>query len=315
MISDILNVIKQSAHVLLAAHENPDGDAIGSLVGMAHICISFNVPYTILMEQVPHEYIYLTENMNISREFNKEYDTFVSLDCGDSKRLGQVKDYFEKAKTTINIDHHETNDYFGEYNYVEKKASSTSELIFNMIEEAQISLNAKSAMALYSGIVTDTGGFMHSCTQPSTHIAVSKILQIPFDFSTVYYRLIHQKTQKTIFLQAVATHHLTKLYHDKVFISYITENDLAQYHATREDASSIVTHIKNIKGCEIAILIYPTKEPGFYKLSLRSNEPYNVAEIAGHFGGGGHIRAAGATIKGDLGQVIESVKQSLNFLQ
>jgi len=315
MINDIMSVIRHSHHVLLSAHENPDGDAIGALVSMANICICFKVPYTILIEQVSDEYAFLTENMCTQDHFNDEYDTFVCLDCGDKHRLGIAYPYFEKAQITINIDHHATNDYFAEYNYVEKDASSTSELIFNMIEEAQIPITPQIAQAIYTGIVTDTGGFMHSCTKSTTHSAVAKLLTTPFDFSTIYYRLIHQKTEKTIRLQGVAAQHLVKIGDEKVFISYITHEDLEAYDATREDASSIVSYIKNIKGCEIAVFIYPTKEQHSYKVSLRCNAPYNVAEIAAEFGGGGHIRAAGATIKGELNKVIQTVKKRLEALE
>lgn len=315
MINDIINKIRSSKHVLLAAHENPDGDAVGSLVGMANLCVGLNVPYTIIIEKVPEEYVFLTEHVQMSEHFEGVYETFIALDCGDLERLKEAKKYFEKAEITINIDHHETNPYFAHFNYVEKHASSTSELVFNLIEAAGISLNNEAARAIYAGIVTDTGGFMHSSTRPSTHIAASKLLQIPFDFTAVYYQLIHQKTETTIKLQAVAIYHLTKLFQQKVFLSYLSEEDLETHGATREDASSIVSYIKNIKGCEVAAFIYPSSKLGCYKLSLRANAPYNVAEIAALFGGGGHKRASGATIEGDLEAVINKIKDGLAHLK
>lgn len=313
MIKKIIDVVKQSKHIVLAAHVSPDGDAMGSLAGMANICSFLEIPYTVLVEQVPKEYAFVTSNICIADKLEEIYDTFICLDCGDVSRLGKYKDYFERAKTTINIDHHETNNGFATYNYVKKDASSTCELIFDIIEAAQIPLTQSIAQAIYTGLVTDTGGFMHSCTKPSTHIAVSKLLAIPFDFSTIYYKLIHQKTEKAISLQSRAVNHMTKLCDGKVFLSYITENDLETYHASREDASSIVTYIKNIMGCEVAVFIYPSQETGAYKISLRSNAPYNVAEFAAFFNGGGHIRAAGATIEGKLEEVIEKVKKHLIF--
>jgi phosphoesterase RecJ-like protein len=313
MIKEIIDVVKHSQHILLAAHVSPDGDAMGALVGVANICSFLEIPYTVLVEQVPEEYAFITQNICIKDQFEGFYDTVISLDCGDVARLGKYKAYFERAKTTINIDHHETNNGFAKYNYVKKDASSTCELIFNIIELAQIPLTQSIVQAIYTGLVTDTGGFMHSCTQPSTHIAVAKLLTVPFDFSTIYYKLIHQKTEKTIGLQSMAVSHLTKLCDGKVFLSYITEKDLEAYQASREDASSIVSYIKNIIGCEVAVFIYPGKEVGAYKISLRSNAPYNVAEFAAHFNGGGHIRAAGATIEGTLEAVVEKVKSHLKF--
>ncbi|WP_069997494.1 DHH family phosphoesterase [Cellulosilyticum sp. I15G10I2] len=313
MIDNIINVIKNSQHVLLAAHENPDGDAMGSLVGMANICKFFNVAYTVLLERIPDEYTFLLNDICVSQAFSGNYDTFISLDCGDVERLGNLKFYFEKAESTINIDHHETNNHFGKYNYVQKDASSTSELIFNIVDQAAILLTQNMCEALFTGIVTDTGGFMHSCTQSSTHAAAAKLLQIPFDFSTIYYRLIHQKTENTVHLQSIAARRLTKLCSGKVFLSYIDDADLEAHHASRDEASGIVSYIKNIKGCEVAVFIYPSNTPGAYKMSLRSNAPHDVAKLASSFGGGGHVRAAGATIWGTLSEVIHKVEQSLNF--
>lgn len=312
MLNDVLNAIKEAKNILLAAHVHPDGDAMGALVGMAYLCEYYQIPYCILAENIPEEYNYLIKELTIKSEYKSEYDTFISLDCGDPQRLGDYEIYFKRANTTINIDHHETNNSFGNYNYVEKEASSTSELIFNLIEEAKMPLTLSVAEAIYTGLVTDTGGFMHSCTQPSTHRVAAKLLEVPFDFSTLYYTLIHQKSEKTIVLQCIAIEHMMKLCQGKVYLSYLTQEDFDNKKATREDASSIVTYLKNIKGCEIAILLYPDKE-GTYKMSLRSSAPYNVAEIATHFGGGGHIRAAGATIKGELIPIIEDIKNYLSF--
>ncbi len=313
MIQDIINVIKFSDHILLAAHENPDGDAMGALVGMANICKFFNASYTVLLERIPQEYDFLMNSISVGQDFQGTYDTFISLDCGDAERLGSFRSYFQKAKNKVNIDHHETNNDFGDYNYVQKDASSTSELIFNLIDQSGIALNESMCKAIFVGIVADTGGFMHSCTKSSTHEAVAKLLQIPFDFSTIYYQLIHQKTEKTVLLQAIAVGRLVKLCDGKVFITYINEQDLETCDATREEASGIVSYIKNIRGCEVAVFIYPGSTADTYKISLRSNAPYDVAKLASQFGGGGHVRASGATIKGQLSEVLDTVKQRLNF--
>lgn len=313
MIGTLIKVIKESTYILLAAHENPDGDAIGSLVGMAQICKFFKKPYTVLLENIPESYAFLIKDTCTKTGFTESYDTFISLDCGAVERLSHFKTYFEKAKNTINIDHHETNNGFGDYNYIQKDASSTAELVFNVAAYGKVALNQTLCEALFAGMVTDTGGFMHSCTQSSTHLAVAKLMEVPFDFTTIYYKLIHEKTEKTVFLQGLAAGRLTKMCEGKVFLSYIEPKDLEACDASREEASSFVSYIKNIQGCEVAVFIYPGNIQGTYKLSLRSNAPHNVAQFAELFGGGGHIRAAGATITGQLEEVMEHIKNKLDF--
>ncbi len=312
MIHDIIDVIRKSEYILLASHENPDGDAIGSVVGMANICQYFQVDYAVVLEKLPEEYSFLTQNIHITQKFDGKYDTFICLDCGDISRLGSAKNYFDHAKTTINIDHHHTNNDFADFNYVEKDASSTSELIFNILEAGEVPFTESICMAVYAGMVTDTGGFMYSCTNPSTHVAAAKLIATSFDFTEVYYRLMYQKTEETMKLQGIAVQNLKKLCKGKVFLSYLKTDDFARCKAVREDASSIVSYIKNIKGCEVAVFVYPGSQSGTYKISFRSNAPYDVSKVAAVFGGGGHIRASGATATGTLEEVLNQIKKTLD---
>ncbi|PHV71783.1 hypothetical protein CS063_04295 [Sporanaerobium hydrogeniformans] len=313
MIEKIIGVLKNAQHILIATHMSPDGDAIGSSVAMAHLCQYYDVPYTLLLEELPTEYAFLLEKVSISKEWEKPVDVFLSLDCGDTKRLGNYEKLFEKAKVTINIDHHVTNEGLGNYAFIQAEASSTSELVYKIIKEAGMPITAQVAESLYTGLVTDTGGFMHSCTHSSTHLAVADLLQTPFNFTTLYYKLIHEKTEATVRLQSRAIQQLIKWGQGQIYVSYLTPENLKEEGATREDASHIVTYLKNIKGCEVAIVIYPGKIEGEYKVSLRSNPPYDVAAIAKCLGGGGHERAAGASIIGTLEEVFIVLKDHMNF--
>lgn len=307
MIAKIINEIKASKGVLLAAHVNPDGDAIGALVGMGILCNFLKIPYTVLVEKVVEDLKHLLTSVHVSDTVDRSYDTFITVDCGDILRLGSYEAAFRAAENTINIDHHITNNHFAKTNYVQEDASSTSELVFCLIEAAGCPLQVPLVEALYTGILTDTGGFMYPCTKASTHRVVAKLLETPFDFTGIYYHLIHEKTEKAVRMQSVAVSRMRRLSNSKVFLSYITEEDLSAYEATRDDLGSIVTYIKNIKGCEVAIFIYPSTDHT-YKVSLRSNEPYDVAEIAGKWGGGGHARAAGATVEGEIEEIISSLE-------
>lgn len=312
MTQKILEQIKSSKGIILSAHINPDGDAIGALVGMATLCGFLHIPYTVILERVPDAFREIVESIYSNTTVDRLYDTFISVDCGDLSRLGCDKEVFNNAQVTINIDHHITNTHFASINKVHENASSTSEIIFEIIKEAGCPLTPILASALYAGILTDNGGFMHSCTQPSTHRVIAQLLEVPFDFTKLYYQLLHEKSEKEIIMQGVAAAHIEKLNDGQVFLSYITQEDLKNHQAVRDDLGSIITYIKNIKGCEVAALVYPN-EDGSYKLSLRSNTPYDVAQVAGSFGGGGHVRASGATLAGTLDEVLRKVKNALVF--
>ncbi len=313
MIKKIVEALKGAQHILIATHVSPDGDAIGASGAMARLCHYFNIPYVLLLEELPEEYAFLLTGLSISKTWEGPVDTFVSLDCGDTGRLGDYEPLFKEAKVTITIDHHVTNEGIGSYALVCPEASSTSELIYEVLKVAGVPLNVDIARSLYTGIVTDTGGFMHSCTHSSTHQVAAQLLQEPFDFTALYYRLIHEKSEATVHLQSRAIQHLTKWAEGKIYVSYLTPNDLQEEGASREDASHIVTYLKNIKGCEVAILLYPGRCEGEYKVSLRSNPPYDVASLAQQLGGGGHERAAGASVRGTLEEVFARLKGLVNF--
>lgn len=307
----IINQIKASKGIVLGAHMNPDGDAVGALIGMATLCGFFHIPYQILLEKIPEAFQELLKEMICSTEATIDYDTFISVDCGSQERLGIFEEAFLRATHTINIDHHETNTYFGELNDI-KVAAASCEIVYDIIKEAACPLTPHLASSLYTGILTDTGGFMHSCTTSRTHQIVSELMQVPFDFTKVYYDQMYQESEVSIRMTAKAIDHIQKMAHFPYYLAYVTKEEMDSYGATKEDLGSIINKVKNIKGCELAVFIYPLDE-NQYKVSLRSNAPLDVAKVASNFGGGGHVRAAGATLKGDLTEIIDRVETALKL--
>lgn len=311
MKKEIISQMKASKGIILGAHINPDGDAVGALVGMATLCGFLHIPYQVMLEKIPEEFNELLENINVSDEATIDYDTFVSVDCGGIDRLGKYKEMFEQANVTVNIDHHETNTHFADLNEVHADASATCEIIYEMIKEAGCPLTTQLAESLYTGILSDTGAFMHSCTSAHTHRIVASLLEVPFDFTKIYYNQMIAKSEIATIMESVAISHLKKINDKGMYLAYITPEEMKQKGATKEDLGSIVSQVKNIKGCEVAIFIYPIEDEK-YKVSFRSNAPYDVAKLAATFGGGGHIRAAGATLSGTLDEVIGHVCKALN---
>lgn len=308
-------LIKNSNHILLGAHVQPDGDAIGALVAVAGICNFFNIPYTALLEEVPKRYKDLVENLNYAQNYEGDFDTFISVDCGDKTRLD--KDYrvlFDKANVTISIDHHYTTTNFAEYNYVEQEGSSTCELIYKIIKSLEVEITDDMAKAIYAGIVYDTGGFMHSNTSPSTLNTVAYLMEhFKLNYPQIYYNILRMKTKKQVKVATIVNNNMYFIKDGLIGLSYISFEEMQEISATREDMSSAIYEIKNIENVTIAGFIYPLKQ-NQYKLSLRSDNPFNVSDVCKKFGGGGHIRASGAIIEGDLQSVLTKVQSELEKL-
>lgn len=306
--------LKNASHVLISAHTNPDGDAIGAMVATGLLCAQCGVNYTLLLEEEVARFHYLLEGMPIASEVVGPIDTMIALDCGDTKRLIGYEAYFTKAKTTLLVDHHITNEYYAAHNYVVPEASSTCELIYDLIVSMEVPFTKAMAVALYTGMVTDTGGFMHSCTSPTTMRKCATLMEESFDFSSLYHKLLHEKSLTTLKLQSVAIDHLSCI-KPGVYLSYMTQGDLDEIGATKEHVDGIVSFLKSMEGTEVIGFIYPLPKESGYKLSTRSNAPYNVAAFCQQFGGGGHERAAGAMFGETLTIVREKVAEALRQLE
>ena len=306
----ILSQIKSAKGIILGAHTNPDGDAVGALVGMATLCGFLHIPHQILLEKIPYEFDDLLENMPVAQEVSIPYDTFISVDCGDLERLGKFKENFEKAEVTINIDHHGTNTFFAQYNEVQRNASATCEVVYDLVCLAGCPLTEPLVRSLYTGILTDTGGFMHSSTTARTHEIVSSLMKIPFAFTKVYYKHLYEKSKTALIMEAIAVSHMEQLWDKPYYMTYVTTEEMVTHGATKEDLGAIVSSIKNIKGCDLAVFMYPLDEQ-HYKVSFRSNPPYDVAALCVNLGGGGHIRAAGVTMEGHFDEVVSRIHEAL----
>lgn len=306
----IINQIREAKGIILGAHTNPDGDAVGALVGMATLCGFLHIPYQIVVEKIPQDFEDLLQGMNVSTEATLAHDTFISVDCGDAGRLGKFQEVFDQADITINIDHHGTNTFFAQYNEVQKQAAASCEIIYEIIKLARCPLTESLVRSLYTGILTDTGGFMHSSTSAHTHEIVAELMKVPFPFTKIYYKNMYEKSKCAAQMEAIAIARMEQLWDKPYYLTYVTTEEMQQHEVGKEDLGGIVSSLKNIKGCDLAIFIYPLDEL-HCKVSFRSNPPYDVASLAAQFGGGGHIRAAGATLDGTIKSSVDSIKQAL----
>ena len=301
-------MIAQANTIAIGGHERPDGDCAGSCMGL-YLYILENYSgktVDIYLEQIPRSYQFLKRSGEIRHEAPKDqkYDLFICLDCGDKERLGFSQTLFEQAAHTLCVDHHISNKGFGEENYVVPDASSTSELIYDLIDKEKITLPV--AEALYLGIVHDTGVFQYSCASPATLRAAADLMERGVDAPALIRKTYVEKSYAQNQVLGRALMESILFMDGRCIASYIRRREMEFYGVEPKALDGIVSHLRDTKGVEVAVFMYELK-PSVYKVSLRSKEQVDVSRIAQYLGGGGHKRAAGFTMAGTPHDVLNNL--------
>jgi len=304
-LSKICRSIEKHNNFLITAHINPEGDALGSVLGFYNLIKKLNKQATIISDDLlPAGYDFLPGTQYI-RRLSKEskdikFDCLVVLDCADLKRTGGVYK-LNLNQPILNIDHHISNQEFGDINWVDARASSCSEMIYQLFKRFHLSLDKDTALVLYTGIMTDTGSFRYSNTSSSTFKIVSELLKFGINVAQTY-----RATYENIPVKEVAL--LLKILSE---IKFFGKNKIATFRMNPEPfktkkfsmdlADYVLSFGRAIKGVEVVALFkrgLEFKSP--FRVNLRSQGRVDVNKIAGFFGGGGHKTAAGCTISGDF---------------
>lgn len=301
-------LIRAANKIAIGGHVHPDGDCTGSCMGL-YLYILENYPEKqadIYLEELPDSFHFLQRSGEIRQELSedRDYDLFCCLDCGDKERLGFSGELFDRAAHTLCVDHHISNTNFGEENYVVPDASSTSELIYNLMEKDKITLPV--AEALYLGIVHDTGVFQYSCTSPATLRAAADLLERGVDAPTLIRKTFVEKTYAQNQVLGRTLLESIRFMGGKCIASYIRMREMDFYGVKPKDLEGIVSQLRDTTGVEVAIFMYETK-PSVYKVSLRSNDLVDVSKVAQYLGGGGHKKAAGFTMAGTPHDVLNNL--------
>ncbi len=302
----ILEEIKKAKKIVILTHENPDGDAIGSSLGMYIALREMGKEPDIIIPELPRVYNFLPEIENVKKEGQKEpYDLAIALDCATIKMLNGWANYFEDAKVKVTIDHHGTNTMYGDYNYVNPDAPACAQTLISIIQYFGVEINKKIGTCLLTGIITDTGGFQYQSTTPETFEFAAELLQTGVNVSDIYKRVMNTMTKANFELRKRAIERMEFFKEGKIAFTYVTKEDIEEANAETGDFEGIVEEGRNIEGVEVSIFLRETQK-GF-KVSLRSNDYVNVSDVCLLFGGGGHIHAAGCTIAQSLEQVKEKI--------
>lgn len=299
-LDEILKEIKNAETFVILAHESPDGDAIGSSLAMCLALQNMGKTAEVVMKEYPANFKFLPGVENIKTEGSlEEYDMAIVVDCPDLKRVNSIyHKYFENAKVKVEFDHHGKNAMFGDYNIVDQVSPACAQILVSSFQYLQIEITKDIATCLLTGIITDTGGFKNSGITAETFEFAAWALTKGVNVSKIYRQSMMIITKSKFEIQKIAMDRLEFFADGKIAFTYITKEDDSKVDMQAGDHDGIVEIGRNIKGVEISIFLYE-KEKGF-KVSLRSNDYVDVSEICMIFGGGGHVKAAGATINMNL---------------
>ena len=311
VIEQIQNLIHGANDIVISGHINGDADSIGSSFAMAFAISKLGKTPKVIIEGYGEKYRVLPgfEFLYEGALVDLNPELFIALDCGEAFRLGDALPVFERSQKNILIDHH-INEGFAQLNYVDETASSTCEMVYGVLAN-WVAIDTQIAMCLYSGILTDTGGFRFPSTTPVTLEVVSQLLKHDFDFTGIYEKLMYEQSleQFTGWRSIINDFKVVpevKLIYTTANLEKMNELNLSKY-----DLEGLIVMLNRVKEMDLAIFAYET-EKGKSKVSFRSKYQ-DVNALARVFGGGGHMRASGAIMDQDpqtaVGLIIEELKK------
>lgn len=310
------NVLENIDSIAITGHVHPDGDCIGSCLAL-YTYVSLNYPKLVTdvyLEEPSQKYSFVKNFDRINSKYDKNisYDLLVCLDCASLERIGEAKKYFDTARLTISIDHHVSNTKFADENYVFPNSSSACEALYGFLDPEKI--NWDMACALYTGIINDTGVFKYSCTSPETMCLAAALMKYNIPTEHIIDESFFAKSYDENRILGYALVRSVRCFNDQVIYSFISAEKMKEYNVTGKDLEGIVAQLRLTRGVRVAAFIYETGVDE-YRLSLRSKDDYDVNNVAAVFGGGGHAKAAGATLRGPvkecMAKLLTEIKKGL----
>lgn len=315
-IEQLNSSIKSLKNILLVSHINPDGDTLGSMCAMYSL-IKENYKKKcdmVIVSKLPSVYEFLPliedakyiEDMDLSRE----YDLVINIDVASIDRCEDAKILFDKAKLTINIDHHETNNSYADINIIKPCASATGEVIYEIAKELGWVISKESAICLYTAILTDTGGFRFSNTSPKTMQYAGELLNFGVSPSDIFQKCYESQSKDMVLFQSYCVNKAQFIDNDKIAYTVVYKKDLEKFNYNGDDFTDGLTEkLRAIKTTQVAFVVKELSS-NLSKVSMRSRQK-DIAKVCSAFGGGGHKLAAGAVIKADVQTAVKMILEEL----
>jgi phosphoesterase RecJ-like protein len=314
----ILDGIRESQTLCVVGHVRPDGDCIGSQLGLA-LALQNQGKKVVCWNQdpLPAKLAFLdTHKIYQPPRAGRKFDCVIATDCASFERLGQAGEHIKNRKLFINIDHHASNTRYADLNWVSAKQPSTGELIFRLLESANWAVTPPIADCLFAAVSTDTGSFQYPTTRPATFNVASKLVERGADLAKVCHEVYQSYPLSRVRLLKHVYNHFHLTHQDRTAYFWLKPADYARTGARPDDSEGLIDHLRAIQPVVVACL-FEEIDPGLIRISLRSkSERVDVNLIATKFGGGGHSAAAGARLPGKplsiQRQVLAAIKKALN---
>jgi len=311
-------LIKTAKKILLVSHINPDGDALGSTSAMYTAIYDRYKKKSdmLIIGHLPSSYKFLPHINEAKFGFDSSlvYDLVISLDVAAIDRLTDFRILFDKATVSVNIDHHKTNDGFGNINFVDAKSSSTGEVLFDIFKELKWNINLDMAIGLYTAILTDTGGFRYTNTSAKVFNIASELVSLGVNPNEIYKNCYELKSKNFLMFQSYCLTKAQFSSDNKIAYTTVYKKDLEKFNAEEDSTEGLVETLRSIETTDVSFLVKEIDSKAS-KISMRSKK-VDVAKICGIFGGGGHTFAAGCTIKsnieGSVKKILKAIEETQN---
>lgn len=312
MFEKIIEKFREAKCVGIFTHINPDGDALGSSYSLKSVLKDMGKRAEVYICGTIEPCIFELVKANKNPEFSaNECDMLIALDSADLERLGEWSDLFKNHKNTAAIDHHVTHREFAEVTVVDE-ISSTCEMMYRLYKEMNIKPSLEAMSDLYIGIATDTGNFKYSSVTGNTHRVAAELIEAGVSFADISKKIFDTVSKEYLKLKNRAINSLRFYCDGKIAVLSLSNKDFEDCGIDEAAASPIVTLPSSILGVEVGVYIRQRDE-NEYKVSLRSVNYVDVAALASVFGGGGHIRAAGYSVKSDM--LDENIKRLIKEVE
>lgn len=305
----ICEKLDKARNVFCIAHPYADGDALGSQLALYHYCKSTGKNCICLNFEPLAEQISWLNGADTCQNYlpeNIDFDLAFLMETTDAKRMGDRVSFFKRAATTVHLDHHIDVTGLGHINILEEKASSTCEILYNILEKTGVKLSLECREALYVGIMTDTGNFRYNNSTPRAHEVAARLIGNDMIVDEVYKKVYETTSYNRVVMHGIVMARAKSYNHGKLIASWLSLDDFTRAGASEVDGDGAVRHLSCIKGIEAALL-FKEVEGGKVKISLRSTGRVDVMEISRRFSGGGHRLASGAQVDGTIDEVMATV--------
>jgi phosphoesterase RecJ-like protein len=312
-INDVILLLNAAKKVAIISHTRPDGDTIGGATALRLALTKKGVAADLYCDgAIPKKYSVLEGANSFCPQFkNRDYDLAVAIDTAAIDRLGRLAADFKRFKNTLCIDHHKSNANFCKHNLILPAAASTSEIVFDVIKGLGVVPDTAIAACVYTGIVTDTGGFLQANTTADTFCAAAELLRTGLDFSKLAFS-VYKSTPLNKFRLDLRVLNKIKFYKDnKIAVLTFTLDDFKQTASDETHTEGTITRALDIEGVSVAIAVTETEKSGF-KISMRSRGAVDVCDVCMGFGGGGHKNASGCNINGYYEDVLEKIIKAVS---